>query len=104
MKVELMELVDSARGKYCKSNPNGVIFQKRKTGNVAYHVHNPYTGPASANQEAVKTRFKAAQEAVKEIRLNPSELKAYQDAFKANPGKYSTLQGFMVAAEFAKLA
>ncbi len=104
MKVEFMELVDSARGKYCKGNAKGVIFQKRKTCNVGYHIHRPFTGAASANQEAVKVRFQATQAAVKAVRENPAELKAYQDAFKEDPGKYSTLQGFIFAKEFAKLA
>ncbi len=104
MKVEFMELVNSARGKYCKSNPQGLIFQKRATGNVAYHVHNPYTGKPSAAQEAVKDRFSAAQAAVKAVRQNPTEFKAYQDAFRDNPGKYTTLNGYMFAKEFAKLA
>ncbi len=104
-KVYYPEHIDHIQGKVCKKDPNGLTYMKRRDSGTLFvqHRHNYKYNP-TANQTAINDRFAAAQAAVKTVRQNPSELKAYQDAFKENPGKYSTLQGYMFAAEFAKLA
>ncbi len=102
-KVVFMELVESVSGKYCKQNPDSPIFQKRKTCNVVCHIHNPFTGPATAKQQEVQANFASAHAAVKSVMSDPSLLAEATAAWKANPGKYSTLRGFIFAQEYAKL-
>ncbi len=102
-KVRFMELVESVSGKYCHSNPNSVIFQRRKTCNVVCHIHNPYTGPATPEQVEQQTKFAQAQAAVAEVFGNPTELTAYTEAYKANPEGYASLRGYIFAKEYAKL-
>ncbi len=101
-KVTFIDLVDSVSGKYCKKDPNGTIFQKRPTCNVVCHIHNPYTGPATAAQVAVRTKFTAAVAATNAAMADPVQSAAYLTAFKAQT-KYATLRGYIFAQEYATL-
>lgn len=101
-KVTFTHLVESVRGKYGPT-ATSPIFQKRKSCNVVYHVHNPYTGAASDEQVAAQGRFKTVWQTVTTVMEDPVKLKEYNDAYKANPEKYSSLRMYIFAKEYAKL-
>jgi len=94
-----MDLLKSLTGKICGhsdtyfATKNGTMY----TGTIC----NPYTGDPTANQLAQRTLFKNARTAMSA--LTEQEKSAYQTAFKASPGKYTTLNGYIFAKEMAKL-
>ncbi len=100
-KVIFMELVDSVRGKYCRSKSDSPIFQKRKTCNTVYHIHNPFAGAASAAQVAAKTKFTNVTAQVKAIMADDEQVATYKANF-AKQTKYSTLRGFIFAQLYAE--
>lgn len=59
------------------------------------------TVPPTQNQLDAQQRFATARKNV--VALSESEKSAYAAAFKRNPGKYKSLQGYMIAKEYAKL-
>ena len=98
-KYEPIEMVKSYSGKICEHSD--VYFAKK--GNTLYtgKICNPRTKPSSEQELARQEKFRQARAAVKGL---PSEQKtAYAEAF-ANQQKYSSLQGYMFAQEYAKLA
>ncbi len=103
-RVVFMDLVDHVSGKYCKQDPNGAIFARRKDTNTkyVYHVHSPFAGEPSAAQLAGQNRFKQAQVKVKEVMSDPMEL-ATATAEWQSQTKYKTLRGYLFQREYAKL-
>ncbi len=101
-KVVFNHLIDRVQGKYCQ-DPTGPIFAFRgDTGTkYVYHIDNPYTGPATAAQDAQKQRFKTASANTKTIMRDPEQLLPYREAWKKNPGKYGTLRGYVFAQVMA---
>ncbi len=99
-----MDLVESVQGKFCKQDPNGVIFAKRSdTGaKYVYHRHNASMAAPSAAQLAVQAKFKAAHEAVKTILSDPMELATATSEWMAQ-SQYKTLRGYIFQREFAKV-
>ena len=59
------------------------------------------TVPPTQNQLDAQQRFATARQNV--VALSESERSAYAAAFKRNPGKYKSLQGYMIAKEYEKL-
>ena len=59
------------------------------------------TVPPTQNQLDAQQRFATARQNV--VALSESERSAYAEAFKRNPGKYKSLQGYMIAKEYAKI-
>ena len=59
------------------------------------------TVPPTQNQLDAQQRFATARQNV--AALSESEKSAYAAAFKKNPGKYKSLQGYMIAKEYAKI-
>ena len=57
--------------------------------------------PPTQNQLDAQEKFATARQNV--VALSESEKSAYAAAFKKNPGKYKSLQGYMIAKEYAKL-
>ena len=57
--------------------------------------------PPTQNQLDAQQRFATARQNV--VALSESERSAYAEAFKRNPGKYKSLQGYMIAKEYAKI-
>ena len=57
--------------------------------------------PPTQNQLDAQQRFATARQNV--AALSESEKSAYATAFKKNPGKYKSLQGYMIAKEYAKI-
>ena len=58
--------------------------------------------PPTQNQLDAQEKFATARQNV--VALSEEEKSAYAAAFKKNPGKYKSLQGYMIAKEYEKLA
>ena len=98
-KYEPIEMVKSYSGKICEHSD--VYFAKK--GNTLYtgKICNPRTKPFSEQELARQAKFTQARAAVKAL---TAEQKAeYATAFK-NQKKYMSLQGYMFAQEYQKLA
>ena len=97
-KYEPIEMVKSYSGKICEHSD--VYFAKK--GNTLYtgKICNPRTKPFSEQELARQEKFRQARAAVKG--LTSEQKTAYAEAF-ANQKKYSSLQGYMFAMEYAKL-
>ena len=97
-KYEPIEMVKSYSGKICEHSD--VYFAKK--GNTLYtgKICNPRTNPFSEQELARQEKFRQARAAVKG--LTSEQKTAYAEAF-ANQKKYSSLQGYMFAQEYAKL-
>ena len=93
-----IEMVKSYSGKICEHSD--VYFAKK--GNTLYtgKICNPRTKPFSEQELARQEKFRQARAAVKA--LTAEQKTAYAEAF-ANQKKYSSLQGYMFAQEYAKL-
>ena len=98
-KYEPIEMVKSYSGKICEHSD--VYFAKK--GNTLYtgKICNPRTKPFSEQELARQEKFRQARAAVKG--LSSEQKTAYAEAF-ANQKKYSSLQGYMFAQEYEKLA
>ena len=94
-----IEMVKSYSGKICEHSD--VYFAKK--GNTLYtgKICNPRTKPCSEQELARQEKFRQARAAVKG--LTSEQKTAYAEAF-ANQKKYSSLQGYMFAQEYEKLA
>ena len=57
--------------------------------------------PPTQNQLDAQEKFATARQNV--VALSESEKSAYAAAFKKKPGKYKSLQGYMIAKEYEKL-
>ena len=57
--------------------------------------------PPTENQLTAREKFAQARQAV--LGLSEEEINAYQEAFKKNPGKYKSLNGYIFAKEYEKL-
>ena len=94
-----MDLLKTLKGKVCSHSDT--YFANRFGTKYTGKICNPYTGEPSANQTAVRTKFAQARAAVKA--LTSEQKAAYAEAFKTQE-KYKSLQGYMFAMEYAKLA
>ena len=59
------------------------------------------TVPPTQNQLDAQQRFATARQNV--VALSEEDKATYAAAFKKSPGKYKSLQGYMIAKEYAKL-
>ena len=59
------------------------------------------TVPPTQNQLDAQQRFATARQNV--AALSEEDKAAYAAAFKKSPGKYKSLQGYMIAKEYAKI-
>ena len=59
------------------------------------------TVPPTQNQLDAQQRFATARQNV--VALSEEDKAAYAAAFKKSPGKYKSLQGYMIAKEYAKI-
>ena len=94
-----MEPYKAIHGKVCKHAE--VINVVRNGKQFTSRICNPRTNPPSEDEIAVRTKFRTARLAVKA--LDTSAKLAYRTAYMANKEGYATLQGYMVAKEYAKL-
>ena len=59
------------------------------------------TVPPTQNQLDAQQRFATARKNV--VALSEEDKATYAAAFKKSPGKYKSLQGYMIAQEYAKI-
>ena len=97
-KYEPIEMVKSYSGKICEHSD--VYFAKKGKTLYTGKICNPRTKAFSAEELARQEKFRQARAAVKA--LTSEQKAAYAEAF-ANQKKYSSLQGYMFAQEYAKL-
>ena len=98
-KIKLEAPFRQFRGKICKHSD--IIYKEMNGTQFTSQICNPYTGEPSAAQVAQKERFRQAKANV--ANLSTEEVSAYREAYKKNPGKYKTLQGYILAQEIKKL-
>ena len=98
-KIKLEAPFRSFRGKVCKHSD--IIYKEMYGTQFTSQICNPYTGEPSAAQVAQKERFRQAKANVQA--LSTEDVADYKDAYKKYPGKYKTLQGYMLAKEMEKL-
>ena len=94
-----MEMVKEYHGKICEHSD--VYFAKKGRTLYTGKICNPRTKPFSAEELARQAKFTQARAAVKA--LTEEQKAEYATAFK-NQKKYMSLQGYMFAQEYAKLA
>ena len=100
-KYKPIDMVKEYRGKICEHSDT--YFQKRGKTLCTGRICEPRDlakKPYSAEELAVRQKFTQARAAVKA--LTTEQKTAYAEAF-ANQKKYSSLQGYMFAMEYAKL-
>ena len=97
-KYDPIEMVKSYSGKICEHSD--VYFAKKGKTLYTGKICNPRTKPFSETELARQEKFAQARAAVKS--LTAEQKTAYAEAF-ANQKKYSSLQGYMFAQEYAKL-
>ena len=100
-KYKPIDMVKEYHGKICEHSDT--YFQKRGKTLCTGRICNPRDfdkHPASADELATRLKFQQTIAAVKA--LTAEQKTAYAEAF-ANQKKYSTLQGYMFAMEYAKL-
>ena len=97
-KFKPMELIDKMSGK----------FHSRSKYYAAVRYGTQFTGlvpvndtPPTEAQVTQRERFRQAQANVQA--LSTEQVSAYREAFRKSPGKYKTLQGYMLAQEHQKL-
>ena len=94
-----MEMVKEYHGKICEHSD--VYFAKKGKTLYTGKICNPRTKPFSAEELARQAKFTQARAAVKA--LTEEQKAEYATAFK-NQKKYMSLQGYMFAQEYQKLA
>ena len=93
-----MELMSEVHGKF---SGDSEYYAAEKYGTQYTGKIGEITVPPTQNQLDAQQRFATARKNV--VALSESEKSAYAAAFKRNPGKYKSLQGYMIAQEYAKL-
>lgn len=87
------------RGKICRHSQ--VIYKQMYDTKYTSQICNPYEGEPTEAPKAHREKFKKVR--AKVLSLTAEEKAAYKAAFEKQR-KYSALQGFIFAQEFAKLA
>ena len=98
-KFKPMELIDKMSGKF---HSKSKFYAAERYGTQYTGVVGTVSVPPTELQVTQRERFAQAKANV--LALSTEEVNAYRIAFKARPGKYKTLQGYMLAQEIAKLA
>lgn len=94
-----MELIDTMHGKFSSKSK---YYAAEKYGTQYTGLVGEITVEPTQNQLDVREKFATARANV--LALSEAEVASYAAAFKANPGKYKSLQGYMIAQEYKKLA
>ena len=93
-----MELIDKMSGKF---HSKSKYYAAEKYGTQYTGKIGEVTVPPTENQLTVREKFTQARQNV--LALSEEEKTTYAAAFKRSPGKYKSLQGYMIAQEYAKL-
>ena len=97
-KFKPMELIDKMSGKF---HSKSKYYAAEKYGTQYTGKIGEVTVPPTENQLTVREKFTQARQNV--LALSEEEKATYAAAFKRSPGKYKSLQGYMIAQEDAKL-
>ena len=97
-KFKPMELMSEVHGKF---SGDSEYYAAEKYGTQYTGKIGEITVPPTQNQLDAQQRFATARQNV--AALSEEDKAAYAAAFKKNPGKYKSLQGYMIAKEYEKL-
>ena len=97
-KFKPMELMSEVHGKFSSDSE---YYAAEKYGTQYTGKIGEITVPPTQNQLDAQEKFATARAAV--LALSQEDKAAYAAAFKKNPGKYKSLQGYMIAKEYAKI-
>ena len=95
-----MDLVKSMSGKVC--GHSDISFAKKGKTQYTMKRCNPRTTPYTEAELARQEKFAQVRAAMKA--LSEEQRAEYAAQFKKSPGKYSTLNGYIFAKEYEKLA
>ena len=98
-KFQPMELIDKMSGKF---HSKSKFYAAERYGTQFTGKIGDNDTPPTQAQVAQRERFAQAKANVQA--LSTEDVAAYREAFRKSPGKYKTLQGYMLAKEMAKLA
>ena len=84
-----------------KFHSNSEYYAAEKYGTQYTGKIGEITVPPTQNQLDSQQRFATARKNV--VALSEEEQTAYAATFKKSPGKYKSLQGYMIAKEYEKL-
>ena len=98
-KFKPMELIDKMSGKF---HSKSKYYAAEKYGTQYTGLIGEISVPPTENQLTAREKFKQARQNVGA--LSEEEVAAYKEAFSKYRGKYKTLQGYMLAKEYAKLS
>ena len=99
-KIEPMDLVKSMSGKVC--GHSDISFAKKGKTQYTMKRCNPRTTPYTEAELARQEKFAQVRAAMKA--LSEEQKAEYAAQFKKSPGKYTTLNGYIFAKEYEKLA
>lgn len=93
-----MELMSEVHGKF---SGDSEYYAAEKYGTQYTGKIGEITVPPTQNQLDAQQRFATARQNV--VALSEEDKAAYAAAFKKSPGKYKSLQGYIIAQEYKKL-
>ena len=97
-KFKPMELIDKMSGKF---HSKSKYYAAEKYGTQYTGLVGEITVPPTENQVANREKFATARANV--AALTEEQIAEYATAFKRNPGKYKSLNGYIFAQEYAKI-
>lgn len=98
-KFKPMELIGEMHGKFSGKSK---YYAAEKYGTQYTGMVGEITVPPTEKQLTVREKFAQARKNV--LTLSEEQKATYATAFKKAPGKYKSLQGYIIAQEYAKLA
>ena len=93
-----MELIDKMSGKFSSKSK---YYAAEKYGTQYTGIVGEITVPPTQTQLDNRDRFATVRANM--LLLTPEQIAEYKAAFRKNPGKYKSLQGYIFAQEYAKL-
>ena len=98
-KFKPMELIDKMSGKF---HSKSKYYAAEKYGTQYTGIVGEITVPPTQTQLDNRDRFATVRANM--LLLTPEQIAEYKAAFRKIPGKYKSLQGYIFAQEYAKLA
>ena len=98
-KFKPMELIDKMSGKFSGKSK---YYAAEKYGTQYTGLIGEITIPPTENQVTNREKFATARQNV--AALSEEQIAEYREAFRKSPGKYKSLQGYIFAKEYEKLA
>ena len=94
-----MELIDKMSGKF---HSKSKYYAAEKYGTQYTGLVGKITVPPTEKQVANREKFTTARANV--AALSEEQIAAYKEAFRKNPGKYKSLNGYIFAMERKKVS